>query len=83
MLGLSFSSKLDWCSDVVSIAKATSKKFGALIRSMKYFSRDCSYISINLPYSLAWNTIAMSGLVLLAATWMLDKLQKWIWRTVG
>ena len=26
-------------------------------------------ISINLPYALAWNTVVMSGLVLLAATW--------------
>ena len=26
MLELSFSSKLDWCSSIVSIAKATSKK---------------------------------------------------------
>ena len=26
-------------------------------------------VSINLPYGLAWNTVAMSGLVLIAATW--------------
>ena len=28
------------------------------------------FISINLQYGLAWSTIAMSGLVLLASTWM-------------
>ena len=28
MLGLTFSSKLDWCSYIISIAKTTSKKIG-------------------------------------------------------
>ena len=35
MLGLTFSSKLDWGSHIISIAKTVSKKTGALIRSMK------------------------------------------------
>ena len=34
MLGLTFSSKLDWSSYIISIVKTTSKKIGALIRSM-------------------------------------------------
>ena len=38
MLGLTFSSKLDWGFCVISIAKTTSKKIGALIRSMKFIS---------------------------------------------
>ena len=38
MLGLAFSSKLDWGSYIVSIAKTASKKIGALIRSMKFLS---------------------------------------------
>ena len=38
MLGLTFSSKLNWGSYIVSIAKNSSKKFGALIRSVKYLS---------------------------------------------
>ena len=42
MLGLTFSSKLDWGFCVISIAKTTSKKTGALIRSMKFFSWRCS-----------------------------------------
>ena len=37
-LGLSFSSKLDWGSYNVSIAKTTSNKIGALILSMKFLS---------------------------------------------
>ena len=40
MLGLTFSSKLDWGSYIVSIAKTASKKIGALIRSMKFLSPD-------------------------------------------
>ena len=37
MLGLTFSSKLDWGSYIISIAKMASKKIGALILSMKFF----------------------------------------------
>ena len=40
MLGLTFSSKLDWSSYIISIAKITSKKIGALIRSMKFLSPE-------------------------------------------
>ena len=67
MLGLSFSSNLDWGSYIISIAKTVSKKIEALICSMKFVSMRLLYISINLPYDLAWNTVAMSGLVLLVA----------------
>ena len=38
MLGLTFSSKLDWGSYIISIAKTASKKIGTLIRSMKFLS---------------------------------------------
>ena len=38
MLGLTFSSKLDWGSYIVSIAKTASKKIGALIHSKVSFS---------------------------------------------
>ena len=40
MLGLVFSSKLDWGSYVISITKTASKKIGALICSMKFFSPE-------------------------------------------
>ena len=40
MLGLTFSSKLDWSSYIISIAKSVSKKIGALIRSIKFISPD-------------------------------------------
>ena len=38
MLGLTFPSKLDWGSYIISIAKTASKKIGALIRSVKFLS---------------------------------------------
>ena len=40
MLGLTFSSKLDWDTYIVSIAKITSKKIGALIRSVNFLSPE-------------------------------------------
>ena len=40
MLGLTFSSKLDWRSYIISIAKTASKKIGALICSMKFLSLE-------------------------------------------
>ena len=36
MLVLTFPSKLDWGSYIISIAKTAFKKIGALIRSMKF-----------------------------------------------
>ena len=36
MLGLTFSSKLDWGSYLISIAKTAAKRIGALIPSMKF-----------------------------------------------
>ena len=40
ILGLTFSSKLDWGSYIVSIPKTASKKIGDLIRSMKFLSPE-------------------------------------------
>ena len=64
MLGLTFTSKLDWGYYMISIAKTKPKKIGALVRSTKFLS-----FSVNLPYGHAWNTVVLSGLVLLVATW--------------
>ena len=40
MLGLTISSKLDWGSYIISIAKTASKKIGALICSMNFLSPE-------------------------------------------
>ena len=70
MLGLTFYSKLDWGSYIISVAKTASKRIGALNRSMKFLSPEVTErISINVTYGHAWNTVVMSGLVPLVATW--------------
>ena len=40
MMGLTFSSKLDWGSYIISITKTASKEIGALIRSIKFLSPE-------------------------------------------
>ena len=40
IMGLTFSSKLDWDSSIISIAKTASKEIGALVRSMKFLSPE-------------------------------------------
>ena len=71
ILGLTFCFKSDWGSYIISIAKTASKKIGALIRSVKFLSAEVALcISINLPYNHAWNSVVMSGLVLLVGTWL-------------
>ena len=40
MLGLTFPSKLDWHSYMISIAKTASKDIGVLIRFMKFLSPE-------------------------------------------
>ena len=69
MLGLTFSSKLNWGSYIISIAKTASKKIGALIHSMKFFLLRLLCISVNLSSAHVWNTVVKPGLVLLVATW--------------
>ena len=45
------SSKLDWGSYIISIAKTSSKKIGALIRSMKFLSPE---VALYLYKSTIW-----------------------------
>ena len=84
MLGLTFSSKFDWGSYIVSIAKTVSKKSGALIWSMKFLSPEVvlylykSTIRPCMEYCChLWAGAPSCYLELL------DKLQKRICRTVG
>ena len=42
MLSLTYSSKLDWGSYIISIAQTSSKKIGGLIRSMKFISPEAA-----------------------------------------
>ena len=69
MLGLSFSSKSDWGSYIISIAKTSSKKLEPWFVLWIFFPLKLLYLSINLSCGLAWNAVVMYGLMLLAATW--------------
>ena len=84
MLGLTFSSKLDWGSYIVSVAKTSSKKIGALIRSMKFLSPEVAlylYKSTMRPCMEYCCHVWASALSCYLE--LLDKLQKRICRTVG
>ena len=52
MLGLSFSSKLDCGSYIISVVKTAFKKSGALIRSMRFLSPEAGLCLYNLPTAL-------------------------------
>ena len=84
MLGLTFSSKLDWGSYIIFIAKTASKKIGSLIRSVKFLSLEValylykSTIRPCMEYCCHIWTGAPSCYLDL-----LDKLQKWICSIVG
>ena len=83
MLGMTFSSKLDWGSYIMPIAKTGSKKIGALIRSMTFLSPEValylykSTIRPCMEYCRHVWAVAPSCYLDL-----LDKLQKQICRTV-
>ena len=84
MLGLIFSSKLDWVSYIISIAKTASKKIGALICSMKFVSPEVAlYLyksTIRLCMEYCCHIWAGAPSCYLG---LLDKLQKRICRIVG
>ena len=74
MLGLTLSSKLDWGSYIISIAKTVSKKIRALVCSMKFLSPEVAVcISINLTYAHVCHIWAGAPSCYLK---LLDKLQK-------
>ena len=84
MLGLTFSYKLDWRSDIISVAKTASKKIGALIRSMKFLFPE---VALYLYKSTIQPCVEYCCHVWAGAPScyleLLDKLQKRICRTVG
>ena len=84
MLELTFSSKLNWGSQIISIAKTASKKIEALICSMKFFSPEvalCLYKSTIQPcMEYCYHVWTGAPICYLE---FLDKLQKQICMTVG
>ena len=84
MLGLTFPSKFDWGSYIVSIAKTASKKIGALIRAMKFLSPEVAlYLcKSTIGPCMEYYCHVWAG-ALSCYLELLDKLQKRICRTVG
>ena len=84
MLGLTFSSKLDWGSYIVSFAKTASKKIGALTRSVKFLSPEVALYPFK---STIWPCMEYCCHVWAGTPSyyleLLDKLQKRICRTDG
>ena len=84
MLGLTFSSEMDWGSQITYIAKTTSKKIGALIPSTKFLSPE---VALYLYKSNIWPCMKYCCHVWNDAPScyldLLDKLQKQIHSTVG
>ena len=58
-----------WGSYSISIAKTVSKKIGALTRSMKFLSPEVALYFYKSTIRHVWNTVVMSRLALLVATW--------------
>ena len=57
------------------LQKLPSRKLEPWFFIWSFILPKSHYISINVPYSHGWNTVAMSGLLLLSALWLIDKLQ--------
>ena len=84
MLGLTFSSELDWGSYIIFIAKTASKKIGALISFMKFLSPDVAlylYKSTIDPCMISCCHVWVGASN--CCVELLDELQKQICRTVG
>ena len=84
ILGLTFSSKLDRGSYIISIAKTAFKKIGALIRTMKFLSPKVAlYLYKSTIHSCMEYSCHISAGAPSCYLELLDKLQKRIRRIVG
>ena len=82
MLQLTFTFKLDWGSYIISIAKTSSKKIGALICSVKFISPEVAASTSTIFPCMEYCCHAWAG----TPTWyweLLDKIEKRICGTVG
>ena len=84
MLNLTSSSKLDWGSYIISIALAAPEKIGALIRSMKFLSPEVALYLYKsaIEHCMEYCCHVWAGAPKFYLE-LVDRLQKWICRTVG
>ena len=68
---LTWLSLLNWIGALTLslLLKLLPRKLEPWFVLWSFFLLRLFWISINLPYGRAWNTVVMSGLVLLVATW--------------
>ena len=83
MLKLTLFSKMDWGSYVISVAKTSSKKIGALIRSMNFFSWYFCYLYKSTIRPCMEYCCHIWADVSSCYVELLDKLHKRICKTVG
>ena len=83
MLGLTFSSKLDWGSYIISTGKTAPNKIGVLIRSMKFLSPEVALHLYHLPMygiqlsHLSWCPYLLLGIAGLLVLHLLHLLNPW------
>ena len=83
MLGLTFSSKLNWDCYIIFISKTASKKIGALSRSMKFLSPEFALYLYKSTILLCMEYCCHIWAGALSCYWeLLDKLQKQICKIV-
>ena len=84
MLRFTFSSKLDWGSYIISIVETAFKKIGTLVRSMKFPSPEVAlYLyKSNICQCMEYCCHIWAGAPSCYLE-LLDKLQKWICKTVS
>ena len=70
MLGLSFSTYLDWGSYIIFLQKLRPSKLELLLVLWSLFLLKLHFVSVNLTNGLAWNTVVIPGLVLPATNWI-------------
>ena len=84
MLGLTFCSKLDWGSYIISLAKTAPKKIGELIHSMKFLSPEVAlYLCKSTIRPCMGSCCHVWADAPSCYLELLDKLQKRICRAVG
>ena len=83
----SWLSPLNWIEALTLslLQKLPPRKLQSWFVLRSFFLLRLLCISINLPFVHAWNTVVMSGLVLLVASWncWINYKNGYLWRTVG
>ena len=70
MLGLSFSTYLNWDSYIICLQKLRPSKLELLFVLWNLFLLKLHFVSVNLRNGLAWNTVVIPGLLFPATNWI-------------